>query len=122
MNLSGTPAQAIMNFYKIPLEKVIVFHDDLDVLLGKIKTKIGGGNAGHNGLKDLDQMIGPDYLRIRLGIGRSENPNQETSDHVLSNFNSEEMKIVDSVNQKIVKLIPLILEGKINDFSNQFYL
>ena len=122
MNCCGESIRLIMNFYKIPLENIIVFHDDLDIVLEKIKTKIGGGNAGHNGLRDLDQIIGSNYLRIRLGIGRPENNAYEISDYVLSNFNNEEMKKVSIVNQKISKLIPLILEEKLNEFSNNFYL
>lgn len=122
MNCSGAAVQKIMNFYKIPLDKLIVFHDDLDIALGRIKTKIGGGNGGHNGLGDLDQVIGADYLRVRLGIGRPENKEYDTANYVLGNFNLDELKIVEAVNKKIAKLTPLILAGKINDFSNQFYL
>lgn len=122
MNCSGEQVRLIMSFYKIPLENVIVFHDDLDILPGRVKTKIGGGNAGHNGLRDLDRVIGANYLRIRLGIGRPENISYEISNYVLSNFNSEEMKIISSMNQKISKLLPLILDKKLDDFSNNFYL
>ena len=122
MNCCCESVRLIMSFYKIPLENIIVFHDDLDIILGRIKTKIGGGNAGHNGLRNLDQIIGSNYLRMRLGIGRPENNAYEISDYVLSNFNNEEMKKVSIVNQKISKLIPLILEEKLNEFSNNFYL
>ncbi len=122
MNCSGNPVKLAMNFYKIPIENIVVFHDDLDVDVGRIKIKIGGGNAGHNGLRDLDQMIDSNYLRVRLGIGRPENSSYEIANYVLSNFNNEEMKEVSSVNQKISKLLPLIFEKKFNDFSNNFYL
>jgi len=122
MNCSGNSVKLTMNFYKIPLANVVIFHDDLDVVLGRIKTKIGGGNAGHNGLRDLDQIIGLNYLRVRLGIGRPENNCYEISNYVLSNFSNEEIKKVSLVNQKISKLLPLLFEERLNNFSNNFYL
>ena len=75
MNRSGIAISQIKSFYKIPLENIFVFHDDLDLSLGKIKFKIGGSSAGHNGLKSIDQFIGNNYARIRLGIGRPNNKN-----------------------------------------------
>lgn len=69
MNLSGEAVQAAVQFYKIPLSRVIVFHDELDVAPGKVKIKTGGGAGGHNGLRSLDQHLGADYMRVRLGIG-----------------------------------------------------
>jgi PTH1 family peptidyl-tRNA hydrolase len=122
MNLSGEPIGKIMSFYKIPLQNVIVFHDDVDLKLGRIKIKTGGGDGGHNGLKDIDKIIGKNYLRVRIGIDRPQSPEYEVSDYVLSKFNSEELKVVNNVNQKIAKLLPLILAGKPDDFMNQFSL
>jgi PTH1 family peptidyl-tRNA hydrolase len=118
MNLSGLSIQAFTSFYKIPLEKVIILHDDLDLELVRIKTKIGGGNAGHNGLKDIDSRIGKNYTRIRLGIGRPENPAYEISDFVLSKFNSEELGRVEKINQKISENFAMVLEGKLSEFVN----
>jgi len=101
MNLSGSSIQKICNFYKIPPEKVIILHDDLDLELGRTKTKIGGGNAGHNGLKDIDAKIGKNYWRIRLGIGRPENSDYEISDYVLGKFNTKERQILEEINDEI---------------------
>ncbi|MDD3029646.1 MAG: aminoacyl-tRNA hydrolase [Alphaproteobacteria bacterium] len=70
MNLSGEAALDALTFYKLKPENVIVFHDDLDLLPGHVKVKQGGGTGGHNGLKSLDAHIGPNYWRVRLGIGR----------------------------------------------------
>ncbi|MDR3423848.1 MAG: aminoacyl-tRNA hydrolase [Alphaproteobacteria bacterium] len=70
MNLSGESASEALRFYGLAPEQVIVFHDDLDLLPGRIKIKQGGGSGGHNGLKSLDAHIGPNYWRVRLGIGR----------------------------------------------------
>lgn len=96
MNLSGKSVQAAMAFYKIPPEKVIVFHDELDLPLGKIRIKQGGGANGHNGLKDIDQMVGPNYWRIRLGIGHP-GMKEQVHGHVLSRFNDNEMTEVEKV-------------------------
>jgi peptidyl-tRNA hydrolase, PTH1 family len=95
MNLSGQCVGDLIRFYKIPSDHVYVIHDDLDLEPGQIKVKIGGGNGGHNGLKSLDQHIGKEYWRIRLGIGhpgRSERGEDRVAGYVLSNFshNDEE--------------------------------
>src|SRR5690242_1961689 len=70
MNRSGQAVQEAVSFHKIPLENVIVIHDELDLSLGELRLKKGGGDGGHNGLKDITRLLGPDYLRVRLGIGR----------------------------------------------------
>jgi PTH1 family peptidyl-tRNA hydrolase len=89
MNLSGQPVGDLIRFYKVSPECVYVIHDDLDLETGKIKLKLGGGNGGHNGLKSLDQNIGKEYWRIRLGIGHpGRSPVREdlVTHYVLSNF------------------------------------
>jgi PTH1 family peptidyl-tRNA hydrolase len=96
MNLSGKSVQAAMAFYKIPPEHIIVLHDELDLPLGKIRIKQGGGANGHNGLKDIDQMIGPNYWRIRLGIGHP-GMKEQVHSHVLSRFTADEMAEVEKI-------------------------
>jgi len=100
MNLSGKAVQAAMAFYKIAPENVIVFHDELDLPLGKIRIKLGGGANGHNGIKDIDQMVGPNYWRIRLGIGHP-GMKEQVHGHVLSRFSGDEMLEV----QKVLKVL-----------------
>ena len=100
MNLSGKSVQAAMAFYKIPPENVIVLHDELDLPLGKIRIKQGGGANGHNGLKDIDQMVGPDYWRIRLGIGHP-GMKEQVHGHVLSRFTKDEQDEVVKVMQAL---------------------
>ena len=68
MNLSGDVVQRFVSFYKIPLTNIIVIHDDIDIDLGKVRVKIGGGSGGHNGLKNIDNLIGSSYTRVRLGV------------------------------------------------------
>ena len=69
MNSSGESVEAVAQFYKIPLSDITVLYDELDLVPGKVRVKIGGGNGGHNGIRSIDPRIGPDYRRIRLGIG-----------------------------------------------------
>ncbi|MBA4249949.1 MAG: aminoacyl-tRNA hydrolase [Candidatus Puniceispirillum sp.] len=90
MNLSGQSVSLFSQFYKIPPEQIIVIHDDLDLDLGIIKIKQGGGHGGHNGLKNIDSLIGKDYWRIRIGIGHPGHKDLVSS-YVLSNFKAEEI-------------------------------
>ena len=69
MNNSGVAVQALMAYYKIPLENLVVIHDDMDIKIGDLREKVGGGSAGHNGIKSVDAAVGPEYRRIRIGIG-----------------------------------------------------
>ena len=94
MNLSGVAVSNVINFYKIPLSKVIIVHDDLDLEVGKIKIKIGGGNGGHNGLEDIDKSVGKNYKRIRIGIGHPGDKDL-VSTYVLNNFLEEEKEILE---------------------------
>jgi peptidyl-tRNA hydrolase, PTH1 family len=93
MNLSGEAVGEACRFYKIPPERVVVFHDELDLPLAEVKIKQSGGNAGHNGLRSIDAAIGKDYLRVRIGIGKP----REAIAHVLDNFSNDEMKSVDAI-------------------------
>ena len=89
MNLSGTAVQKFVQYYKIDLKNIVVIHDDLDLQPGVIKIKCGGSSGGHNGIKNIDNAIGTDYWRIRLGIGRPDNKNISINDYVLSKISVE---------------------------------
>ena len=92
MNESGGPTSSLMNFYKIPVENMIVMHDELDLPFGEIRIKQGGGDNGHNGLKSMTSSFnGPDYYRVRLGIGRPMGQ-QDPADFVLKAFSKVEQK------------------------------
>ena len=99
MNNSGVAVAALMTFYKIPLENVIVIHDDMDIALGKIKEKVGGSSAGHNGIRSIDAAVGPEYRRVRIGVGhpRDFNNPMSPSDWVLAKFDAEQLKIIYNV-------------------------
>ncbi|NBV06365.1 MAG: aminoacyl-tRNA hydrolase [Proteobacteria bacterium] len=122
MNRSGIAVLEAANFYKINPKNILVFHDDLDLALGKIRVKTGGGNAGHNGLKSLDEMIGKHYTRLRLGIGRPESKEYQTADYVLGKFACDEIEKVKIINEKISELIEEMIEGRVDSFLNKFYL
>ncbi len=84
MNESGGPASLLTRYYKVPLERLIVVHDDIDLAPGKLQVRRGGGTAGHNGLKDIVKALGgPDFLRVRLGVGRPPG-RQDPADYVLA--------------------------------------
>ena len=90
MNQTGTPVAALARYYRIKPEQVIAIHDDVDLPFDTVKLKQGGGEGGHNGLRDITRALGTkDYLRVRMGVGRPPG-NQQTADFVLSRFNSTE--------------------------------
>ena len=93
MNLSGQAVQSLMTFYKIPLQNVIVIHDEIDQPYGAMKIHKNRGHAGHNGIRNISQVLGnADYGRLRLGVGRPAHPEMNVADYVLQNFTPEEMR------------------------------
>lgn len=120
MNLSGKAVAAIASYYKIPSNKIIVLHDDIDLGLGVIKCKIGGGHGGHNGLKSIDAAIGSaEYYRVRIGVGRPENPNIEVSDYVLGKFTDDELMQINTKLCDIADGLNLLLDGKLEIFKKK---
>ena len=117
MNLSGAPVLSMSSYYKIKPDNIIVIHDDLDFPAGRIMYKFGGGAGGHNGLKSIDKVMGPNYHRIRIGIGRPQDSRQEIADFVLQNFTHEEMEIIERKVTILAKDIELLLQNKIEEFK-----
>lgn len=109
MNNSGRAVLKLMSFYKIGLSDVYVIHDDADLALGKVKVKCGGGAAGHNGIKSIDQAIGRDYHRIRVGIGRPEDTTNGISDYVLDKFDN--IEDINKLALSISKHLNLLFSG-----------
>ncbi|MBR5904679.1 MAG: aminoacyl-tRNA hydrolase [Alphaproteobacteria bacterium] len=107
MNNSGESVSALMKFYKIPIENLIVFHDDMDLKVGTWKTKTGGGSAGHNGIKSIDALVGNDYVRYRIGIGHPRDFNSmiDPVDWVLGKFDKEQKLLI---NQAITNCLTCI--------------
>tara|TARA_B100001027_G_C16219411_1_gene309047 strand:- start:75 stop:635 length:561 start_codon:yes stop_codon:yes gene_type:complete len=117
MNNSGVCIRELVEYFKIDIEDVIVFHDDLDVEFGKIKTKFGGSDAGHNGIASIDKFIGKDYSRVRIGIGKPKN-GMEISDYVLQNFNEEENIGIEKISKGITESISILVSKKLDLFSS----
>jgi PTH1 family peptidyl-tRNA hydrolase len=90
MNKSGLPVAECIKFYKVAPASVFVFHDELDLGIGRIKVKIGGGHGGHNGLRDIDRHLGQDYWRVRIGIGRPPVQAMDVQNWVLTDFSKDE--------------------------------
>jgi len=118
MNSSGICIKEIVEYFKIDIKNIFVFHDDMDIDIGKIKVKFGGSSAGHNGIESLDKNIGKNYSRIRIGIGRPKN-NSTGAEHVLNNFSSDEKQTVDEVTDNIIKSISTLIKRDLDLFSSK---
>ena len=110
MNHSGRAVGEAVRFFKIEPAQVIVFHDEIDLAAGKIRFKIGGGNAGHNGLRDIDAHIGRDYARVRLGVGHP-GVADDVHDHVLDEFSKADMAWVTPLVAAVAEAFPLLAGG-----------
>ena len=111
MNISGKVVADILNFYKINKNKLYVLHDDLDLTTAKIKIKIGGGNGGHNGLLSIDNNIGKNYNRIRIGIDHPGNKNLVSS-YVLGKFSKKEKNQINNKLKILSKYFELLFNNK----------
>lgn len=118
MNLSGKSVQAAAHFFKIPSERVIVFHDDLDLAVGKVRVKTGGGAAGHNGIRDIDQQIGNHYQRVRIGI-QHPGAKEAVRDYVLDRITSDDAVIFDTLLERIAEHCQLLLDEKPDCFMTR---
>ena len=118
MNNSGQAIRELIEYFKIDLKDVFVFHDDLDIEFGKIKAKFAGSSAGHNGIESIDKFIGKDYSRIRIGIGRPDSKD-EVVDHVLENFDEEEKEKMIHTIKKITSSISILIDKKLELFSSK---
>ncbi len=111
MNLSGQAVRAVADFYKINLEQVLAVHDELDIDFGQIRTRQGGSDAGHNGIKSLSQHIGPDYGRVRIGIGPKRPEEMAAEDYVLQKFSATEQKQLPNMTRETSAIITEYLYG-----------
>ncbi|MBU4287705.1 MAG: aminoacyl-tRNA hydrolase [Proteobacteria bacterium] len=100
MNLSGIPVQKILKYFEIPFEDMLVIHDDIDLAFGRLQIKENGGHGGHKGLKSIIETVGSgDFVRLRIGIGRSED-NIGVTNYVLGQFNTNEKKALDRITER----------------------
>lgn len=118
MNESGRSVQAAMAFYKIAPEDVIVIHDEIDLAGGKARLKRGGGHAGHNGLRSIHAHVGPDYARVRLGVGHP-GDKDKVAGHVLKDFAKAERPWVDTLVDAVATHFPLLVDGNDGAFMSK---
>ena len=117
MNNSGICIRELLEYFKMHVNDVIVFHDDLDIDFGKIKAKVGGSDAGHNGIASIDKFIGKEYSRVRVGIGKPDSK-VSVSDYVLGNFNEDEKEKLDQLTRNIIESISILIDKKLDLFSS----
>ena len=114
MNLSGQSVKAVKDFYKP--DRIIVIHDDLDLSFGAVKFKKGGSSGGHNGIKSIDNLIGNDYEKGRVGIGHE----GDAKNFVLGEFSDEEKKALDEILAYTKNAVCELLKSDINEISQKF--
>ncbi len=121
MNESGRAVGEAARYYKIDLADIIVFHDELDLAPGQLRVKIGGGNAGHNGLRSITEHLGNDYRRVRIGIGHP-GDKARVHDYVLGNFAKAEHPWVEAILAAIAANAGYLADGADNSFQNKIFL
>ncbi|MBV9954933.1 MAG: aminoacyl-tRNA hydrolase [Pseudolabrys sp.] len=121
MNESGRAVAEAANFYKLGLNEIVVFHDELDLPPAKLRIKVGGGNAGHNGLRSISAHIGNDYRRVRFGIGH---PGDKSlvERYVLQDFAKSERPWVETMIDLVADNAPLLAKGEDSSFQNKVHL
>jgi len=121
MNESGRAVQEAANFYKLGVGQIVVFHDEVDLPPAKVRVKVGGGVAGHNGLRSITAHIGNDYRRVRIGIGKPD-VKELVPMHVLGDFAKAEWPWVEALCDTIADNAGLLIEGKDSSFQNKIHL
>lgn len=121
MNLSGGPVVALAQFHKIPPERVIAVHDELDIPYGQLRVKCGGGEGGHNGLRSMSKSLGTkDYVRVRFGIGRPPG-RQDPADYVLSDFSSTERKELEFLVDRAADVVESVVVKGVEPTQNLYH-
>jgi PTH1 family peptidyl-tRNA hydrolase len=121
MNESGRAVQEAVSFYKLEPGQVTVFQDEAELGAGKVRVKVGGGNAGHNGLRSISEHIGNDYRRVRLGVGHPGNKDLMER-YVLQDFAKDEWPWVEALCDIVADNVGLLVEGKNSTFQNRVHL
>jgi PTH1 family peptidyl-tRNA hydrolase len=119
MNESGLSVGAATRFFKLPLDAVVVIHDDVDLAPGKMRAKRGGGDAGNNGLRSITSVLGPDYRRVRIGVGRPQASGARVHNHVLGNFPATDQEWLVPLLAAIAEAAPLLARDDDPGFMNK---
>lgn len=121
MNESGRAVQAAMAFYKLAPGEVVVFHDEMDLAAGKLRVKTGGGHAGHNGIRDIQAHVGPEFRRVRIGVGHPGDKGRVIG-HVLKDFSKEEAEWRDKLLGAVAEHADLLVRGDDGQYMNKVAL
>ena len=121
MNESGRAVAEAARFYKIAIGDIVVFHDEVDLAPAKVRVKVGGGVAGHNGLRSITAHVGNDYKRVRIGIGKPE-VKELVPNHVLGDFAKDDWPWVEALCDVIADNAGLLVEGRDSSFQNRVHL
>lgn len=120
MNLSGAPVAALLKFYKLPLDQLVVVHDELDLPFDTVRIKVGGGPGGHNGVRDVIAAVGPEFVRVRVGIGRPPG-RQDAASFVLRDFSSTERETLPSLVADAADAVEAIAEHGVVAAQQRFH-
>lgn len=121
MNVSGGPVKSLMNFFQVPLDKLVVIHDELDIDFADVRLKKGGGEGGHNGLRSISSSVGSkDYLRVRVGIGRPPG-RMDVADFVLKDFISTEKKELPFLVDHAADAVQTLIDLGLTDAQNKVH-
>ncbi len=121
MNLSGQSVVEAMNFYKIPIERVIVIHDDVSLAPGRLRIRQKGSDGGHNGLKNIIYLTGKNtFSRIKLGVGEKPHPDYDMADWVLGVPNADDRKRIEDAIDKCGEIVSLLVAERLNDAMNRY--
>ena len=121
MNDSGISVQAAASFFKIAVGDIAVFHDELELPFSKVRVKVGGGIAGHNGLRSMSAHVGNEYRRVRLGIGHP-GAKELVHNHVLSDFAKAERPQLEALVDAVTDNVALLADGRDSTFQNKVHL
>jgi len=121
MNESGRAVGEAANFYKLDVGSIVVFHDEVDLSPAKVRVKVGGGVAGHNGLRSITAHVGNEYKRVRIGIGKPD-IKELVPMHVLGDFAKSEWAWVEALCDVVADNAPLLVEGRDSSFQNKVHL
>jgi PTH1 family peptidyl-tRNA hydrolase len=119
MNVSGQPTASLLGFYKVPASEMVVVHDDLDLPLGRLRVRVGGGHGGHNGIRDIQRTCGSEFVRVRMGVGRPP-PEWDTADYVLSTFTAAESSAVEAMVEHAADAVESVVREGVAATMNRF--
>ncbi len=121
MNLSGGAVSAVMHYYKIPLENIIVIFDDVSLDVGRIRIRPKGSDGGHNGIWDIICAVGSeDFMRIKIGVGKKPHPDYDLKEWVLGKFSKDELDLISVAAEKTCDICRMLIDGKLDEARNKY--